>query len=241
MLGPVVPGVGLEVERSELVIAHDDVRIARGRLGLSAGEVVELENPVLLRSTVGVVRLLPGLQRLTGDTLLVEERPESLVADGLDHPLSHQVVGQPGERPSGKRFAVVGRTTEGDLSDRLVRGTVNFGGRPPEYLGASESKSSLLKLWMTSRTRSCEVKAILARAGRPCAGRSAARSGLVATARPTPILFGRSRGASCPPRWRSLSLRRARPCLTLRDVRVSGERAPRTLPVTARPAASLCP
>jgi hypothetical protein len=58
-LGPVVPGVGLEVERSELVIAHDEVGIARGRLGLSVGEVVELENPVLLRHEVGVVRLLP--------------------------------------------------------------------------------------------------------------------------------------------------------------------------------------
>jgi hypothetical protein len=30
----VVPGVGLEVERPELVVAHDDVGIARGRLGL---------------------------------------------------------------------------------------------------------------------------------------------------------------------------------------------------------------
>jgi hypothetical protein len=76
----------LEVERSELVIAHDDVGIARGRLGLSVGEVAELENPVLLRLEVGVIRLLPGLQRLKGDTLLVEERSESLVADVLDHP-----------------------------------------------------------------------------------------------------------------------------------------------------------
>jgi len=60
----------LEVERPELVVAHDDVGIARGRLGLSVGEVEVLGNSVLLRLEVGVVRLLPGLQRLTGDTLL---------------------------------------------------------------------------------------------------------------------------------------------------------------------------
>jgi len=52
-LGPEVPGVGLEVERSDLVMAHDDVGIARGRLGLAVGEVVELENPVLLRLEAG--------------------------------------------------------------------------------------------------------------------------------------------------------------------------------------------
>ena len=44
-------------------------------------------------------------------------------------------------------------------------GRVNFGGRPPEYLGANESNPSSLKLWMTSLTRSSEVKAILAMAG----------------------------------------------------------------------------
>ena len=44
-------------------------------------------------------------------------------------------------------------------------GRVNFGGRPPVYFGASESNPSALKLWMTSRTRSSEVKAILAMAG----------------------------------------------------------------------------
>lgn len=93
--------MGLEVERSDLVMAHDDVGIARGRLGLAVGEVVELENPVLLRLEAGVVRLLPGLQRLKGGTLLVEERPQSLVADVLDNPLSHEVLGQLGERPGG--------------------------------------------------------------------------------------------------------------------------------------------
>ncbi len=41
-------------------------------------------------------------------------------------------------------------------------GRVNLGGRPPAYFGANESNPSALKLWMTSLTRSSEVKAILA-------------------------------------------------------------------------------
>ena len=41
-------------------------------------------------------------------------------------------------------------------------GRVNVGGRPPEYLGTRESKPSSLKLWMTARTRSADVKATLA-------------------------------------------------------------------------------
>jgi hypothetical protein len=44
----------------------------------------------------------------------------------------------------------------------LRSGRVNFGGRPPEYLGAKESNPSSLKLCRTSRTRSGEVKATLA-------------------------------------------------------------------------------
>lgn len=34
----------------------------------------------------------------------------------------------------------------------------NFGGLPPAYLGRSESNPSVLKLWITSRTRSALVK-----------------------------------------------------------------------------------
>ena len=44
-------------------------------------------------------------------------------------------------------------------------GRVNFGGRPPVYFGARESNPSALRLWVTSRARSSEVKAILAMAG----------------------------------------------------------------------------
>src|SRR5690606_3735949 len=38
-------------------------------------------------------------------------------------------------------------------------GNVKVGGRPPAYFGYSESKPSSLKLWITSRTRSGDVKA----------------------------------------------------------------------------------
>ena len=42
---------------------------------------------------------------------------------------------------------------------------MNVGGRPPAYFGASESNPSSLKLWITARTRSSDVNAILAIAG----------------------------------------------------------------------------
>ena len=41
-------------------------------------------------------------------------------------------------------------------------GSVNVGGRPPEYFGSNEAKPSSLKLCRTSRTRSGDVKATLA-------------------------------------------------------------------------------
>jgi hypothetical protein len=40
--------------------------------------------------------------------------------------------------------------------------SVNFGGRPPFYLGYKELNPSALKLWITSRTRSSLVKATFA-------------------------------------------------------------------------------
>ena len=82
-----------------------------------------------------------------------------------------------------------------------VSGRVNFGGRPPEYFAANESNPSALKLWMTSLTRSSEVKAILAMAGTSILEPTRARSGLFAIAPPSPTPGGRSRGAFVPPRW----------------------------------------
>jgi hypothetical protein len=102
---------------------------------------------------------------LKGDTLLTEKRPESLVADVLNHPLSHQVVGQLGERPGREGLAVIGRMAESDLLDLGPLGGAELGRPAPAYLGAKESKPSRLKLWITSLTRSSEVKAILAMAG----------------------------------------------------------------------------
>jgi hypothetical protein len=115
--GPLASGVRLEVEGPELVVADDDLGITLVGLGFPVGDVVELENPVLLHLEVGVVGLLPGLYGLKGDTLLAEKRPESLMADVVDHPLSHQVLGQLRERPGGKGLVVVGRSAQSDLLD----------------------------------------------------------------------------------------------------------------------------
>jgi hypothetical protein len=109
--------MGLEIEGAELVVTDDHVGVCGPGLGFAVGDVVELEDPVLLHLEVGVVGLLPGLDGLKGDTLLAEKRPESLVADVVDHPLSHQVVGQLGERPGGEGLAVIGGASKGDLLD----------------------------------------------------------------------------------------------------------------------------
>ncbi len=51
----------LQVERPELIHADDHCRIARPRHGFAIGDRVELEDPVLLRLEVRVVRLLERL------------------------------------------------------------------------------------------------------------------------------------------------------------------------------------
>jgi hypothetical protein len=55
--------VGLKVEGPELVDADDHARIARSGLGLAVGDLVELEDAVLLGLEIRIVALLPGLQR----------------------------------------------------------------------------------------------------------------------------------------------------------------------------------
>ena len=87
------------------------------------------------------------------------------MTDVVDHPLGDEELGQLGQAPGGKGQVLVDRTTQGDLLDLPAFGRVNFGGPPPEYFVANESKPSALKLWMTSLTRSSDVKAILAMAG----------------------------------------------------------------------------
>lgn len=102
-----------------------------------------MEDAVLLLLEVGVVGLLPGLQCLKGDTLLPEKRPQSLVADVLDHPLSHQVVGQFRERPGGEGFAVVGRTPQGDLLHGPALGQGELG-RSPTGVARFERAEAIL-------------------------------------------------------------------------------------------------
>ena len=73
------------------------------------------------------------------------------MADVLNHPLSHQVVGQLGERPGREGLAVIGRTAESDLLDLGPLGGAELG-RPARayFFGGKESKPSRVKLWITS-------------------------------------------------------------------------------------------
>ena len=114
--------MGLEVQGAELVVADDDARISLLRPLGAVGDGVELEDPVLLGLEVGVVRGLPGLQRLKGHALLSEKRAQALVADVVDHPLSHEVVGQLRQRPGGEGQPVVGGPAQGDGLDLLALG-----------------------------------------------------------------------------------------------------------------------
>ena len=76
-----------------------------------------------------------GLYPLKADALLAEQRAQSLVADVVDHPLSHQELRQLRQAPSGKRQIMLGRPGLGDLLDLPPLRKVNFGGRPPLYFG----------------------------------------------------------------------------------------------------------
>jgi hypothetical protein len=68
--GPVAAGVGLEVERAELVDADDDVGIADLDVDGAVHQAVQVQNPVLLGLEVRVARLLSGLQALKRHVLL---------------------------------------------------------------------------------------------------------------------------------------------------------------------------
>jgi len=72
---------------------------------------------------------------LKGDALGAEQDPQALVADVVDHPLGHQEVGQLGQAPGGKRQVMLDRLRFRDLLDLAALRQVNFGGRPPLYLG----------------------------------------------------------------------------------------------------------
>jgi hypothetical protein len=54
---------------------------------------------------------------LKGHTLREEQHPKPLVADVVDHPLSHQEVRQLGQRPRRKRQVVILWSAQGELFD----------------------------------------------------------------------------------------------------------------------------
>jgi hypothetical protein len=134
-LGPLPAGVGLEVERAELVHAEDDFGLARLGYDLAVGYRVEVLDPGLLGGVVGVAGGLPGLHPLKRDALLVEQDPKALMADVVDHPLGDQEVRQLGQAPGRERQAVLGRLGLGDLLDLPALGQRERPGAPAPVLG----------------------------------------------------------------------------------------------------------
>jgi hypothetical protein len=105
------------------------------RFGLAIGDFVELEHPVLLGLEVGIGRLLPGLDHLKRDALLAEYEAQAFVADVVDHPLSHQELGQLRQAPGRKGQVVVDRTGQGDLFDLPALGQGERRGATAGVLG----------------------------------------------------------------------------------------------------------
>ena len=124
-----------QVERPELVHADDDARIALCRFRLAVGDVVELEHPVLLGLEVRIVGLLVGLDHLKRDALLAEYQAQALVADVVDHPLSHQELGQLGQAPGRKGQVMVDRAAQRDLLDLPALGEGELRGPAAGVLG----------------------------------------------------------------------------------------------------------
>ena len=129
---------------------------------------------------------------------------------------------------------MIDRSGQGHLLISRRSGRVNFGGRPPEYFGAKESNPSALKLWITSLTRSSEVKAIRAMAGTSIlwADQSTIWALRHRTTEPEPR---RTMAKSLLPSILVMSRTATRSAMALlcASKRQSGGRAPSTLPVTA--------
>src|SRR6266498_4571530 len=81
----------------------------------------------------------PSFQPLKGDALLTEQHAQALMADVVDHPLSHQELRQLRQAPGGKRQAMLGRPGLGDLLDLppLHQGEL----RRPATLCTSDTRS----------------------------------------------------------------------------------------------------
>src|SRR5581483_568573 len=76
--GPLLAGMGLEIEWAELIDADHHGRVAPLRFPLPIGDGVELEDAVLLGLEIGIVGFLPGLHGLKADALLAEEHAQTL-------------------------------------------------------------------------------------------------------------------------------------------------------------------
>jgi hypothetical protein len=154
--------VRLEVQRPELVHTEDHLWFAGLGDDLTVSDRVQVLDPGLLHRVVRVCGGFPGLDALKGDALLTEQHPQALMADVVDHPsATRNSPSLAGLQVENGRPCSPGR----DLAIFLISRRwpkVNFGGRPPLYLGYRELNPSALKLWITSRTRSSLVNATFA-------------------------------------------------------------------------------
>ena len=115
--GPLPPWAGLQVQRAGLIEAEHDRRVAGAPGRLTVGDRVQVLDPGLFRRVARVFGGFPGFQALKGDALLAEQGTQALVADVVDHPLSHQELCQLRQAPGGKRQVIVPRARLGDLLD----------------------------------------------------------------------------------------------------------------------------
>ncbi len=126
--------------------------------GEPVGDRVQLQEAVLLRLEVGVVRALPAPQGLKADAFLAQQLPQPFVGDVGHHPLGDQVVGQLGQAPGRKRLPEVGGDAQGNPLDLLPLGQGEGARAAAAVARIQESKPSRLKLWITSRTVSGSLK-----------------------------------------------------------------------------------
>jgi hypothetical protein len=163
--------MGLQVQRPELVQTEDHLRLAPLRHHLAVGDRIEMFHPGLLRGVVRITGGLPGLYPLKRHPFRAQQHAQAFMADVLDHPLGDQEIGQLGQTPGRERRAVLGRRGLGDLLDLPALRERERGWPATSVLGIQRIDPSVLKLWITSRTRSSLVNATSAirATGMPCA------------------------------------------------------------------------
>lgn len=120
--GPLAAGAGWRFSGPNSSRQIHLARIAWAGIALSVGDLVELQDTVLLGLEVGIARLLPGLYPLKGDAFRVEQLVQALVADVLYHLLFDQVLGELGQAPGRERQVVIARARERDLLDLAALG-----------------------------------------------------------------------------------------------------------------------